>query len=185
MKTHTSSRKRRTVVLSLWVKPVIKAEVKRLAEQEGMSISKCAGALLEEALHQKLHIQHAVLLQPLIEQAISRRMAAISTRLSSLLVRGVLDIGQVRRLVINLLACQPGMTQETLEEIIDDGEKGGVFYRIIISPDPNKEDTQQDLRLREITEKTMHALEDHIHKHTAWVGAVHADHTQIRHVHVL
>ncbi len=124
MKKHTSSRKRKTVVVSLWVKPVIKAEVKRLAEQEGMSISKCAGALLEEALHQKLHIQHAVLLQPLIEQAISRRMAAISTRLSSLLVRGVLDTGQVRRLVINLLARQPGMTPETLEEIIDGSQEG-------------------------------------------------------------
>jgi len=124
MKKHTSSRKRKTVVVSLWVKPVVKAEVKRLAEQEGMSISKCAGTLLEEAIHQKLHIHHAVLLQPIIEQAIAQRMAAISTRLSSLLVRGVLDTGQVRRLVINLLARQPGMTPETLEEIIDGSQEG-------------------------------------------------------------
>src|SRR6266571_5648575 len=124
MKTHTHSRKRKTVGLSLWVMPAIKAEIKRLAEQEGMSVSKCAGILLEEAIHQKIHIQHAVLLQPIIEQAISRRMAAISTRLSSLLVRGVLDIGQVRRLVINMLARQPGMTQQTLEEILDGSQEG-------------------------------------------------------------
>ncbi len=96
MKKHTSSRKRKTVVVSLWVKPE----------------------------HQKLHIHHAVLLQPIIEQAIAQRMAAISTRLSSLLVRGVLDTGQVRRLVINLLARQPGMTPETLEEIIDGSQEG-------------------------------------------------------------
>ena len=65
-----------------------------------------------------------MLLQPIIEQAISKRMAAISTRLSSLLVRGVLDTGQIRRLVINLLARQPGMTQQTLEEIIDGSQAG-------------------------------------------------------------
>jgi RecB family endonuclease NucS len=124
MQKRTHSRKRKTVVVSLWVKPEIKAEIKRLAEKEGLSVSKYAGSLLEEGLHQKLHIQHAVLLQPLIEQAISRRMAAISTRLSSLLVRGVLDTGQVRRLVVNLLARQPGMTQQTLEEIIDGSQEG-------------------------------------------------------------
>src|SRR5436305_13967369 len=124
MKTQTHSTKRKTVHVTLWVKPEIKAEFKRLAEKEGLSVSKFGGVLLEEALHQKLHIEHAILLQPIIEQAISRRMAAISTRLSSLLVRGVLDTGQVRRLVINMLARQPGMTQQTLEEIIDGSHEG-------------------------------------------------------------
>jgi RecB family endonuclease NucS len=124
MSTRTHSRKRKTVVVSLWVSPSIKAEIKRLAEKDGLSVSKYAGSLLEEGLHQQLHIQHAVLLQPLIEQAISKRMAAISTRLSSLMVRGVLDTGQVRRLVINLLARQPGMTQQTLEEILDGSHEG-------------------------------------------------------------
>src|SRR6266851_1907976 len=69
--------------------------------------------------------------------------------------------------------------------MIDSAENGSVFYRIIISPDPAQEDTKQDLRLRDVTEKTMLAFEDHIQKHIAWVGAVHADHTHIRHVHVL
>ena len=70
-------------------------------------------------------------------------------------------------------------------QMIDSAEKGSVFYRIIISPDPANEDTRQDLRLRDITEQTMHAFELHTHKHIAWVGAVHADHTAIRHVHVV
>src|SRR5579864_876903 len=87
MQKRTHSRKRKTVVVSLWVKPEIKAEIKRLAEKDGLSVSKYAGSLLEEGLHQQLHIQHAVLLQPLIEQAISKRMAGISTRLSGLMVR--------------------------------------------------------------------------------------------------
>ena len=108
----------------MWVKPEIKAELKRFAEKEGLSVSQVGGSFLQEAIRQQLHVQHAVLLQPIIEQAISRRMAAISTRMSSLLVRGVLDTGQVRRLVINMLARQPGMTQHSLEEIIDGSREG-------------------------------------------------------------
>jgi len=119
---HSSNRQ--TVQVTVWMKPELKAELKRLADAEGLSVSKSGAALLEEAVRQKLHIQHAVLLQPIIEQAITRRMAAISTRLSSLMVRGVLDIGQVRRLVINMLARQPGMTQQTLEEILDGSQEG-------------------------------------------------------------
>ena len=124
MKTQTHSTKRKTVHMTLWVKPAIKAELKRIAEQEGLSVSQVGGSFLQEAIRQQLHVQHAVLLQPIIEQAISRRMAAISTRLSSLLVRGVLDTGQIRRLVINLLARQPGMTQHAREEIIDGSQEG-------------------------------------------------------------
>src|SRR5947207_3035142 len=124
MKTQTHSTKRKTVHVTLWVKPEIKSELKRVAEQEGLSISQVGGSFLQEAIRQKLHVQHAVLLQPIIEQAISRRMAAISTRLSALLVRGILDTGQTRRLVINLLARQPGMTQPTLEEILDGSQEG-------------------------------------------------------------
>jgi len=119
---HSSNRQ--TVQVTVWMKPELKAELKRLADAEGLSVSKSGAALLEEAVRQKLHIQHAVLLQPIIEQAITRRMAAISTRLSSLMVRGVLDIGQVRRLVINMLARQPGMTQQALEEILDGSQEG-------------------------------------------------------------
>ncbi len=54
-----------------------------------------------------------------------------------------------------------------------------------MSPDPTREDTaQQDLLLREITAKTM-ALEEQLGTPVAWIGAIHADHTPIRHVHVL
>ena len=69
--------------------------------------------------------------------------------------------------------------------MIDEAEKESVFYRFIISPDQQTEDTKRDLYLRQVTEKTMQALEDHIHKQVAWVASVHADHTHIRHVHVL
>src|SRR6266566_6313557 len=47
--------------------------------------------------------------------------------------------------------------------MIDEAEKGSVFFRIVISPDPKGEDTKQDLRLREVTEQTMDALEERMH----------------------
>jgi hypothetical protein len=115
---------RQTVQLSLWVKPPVKAEVQRIAQTEQVSVSKVGGTFLEEALRQRLSTQHAILLQPIVEQAISKRMNMLSTRLSSLLIQGLLDVGQIRRLVINILARQPGMTEQILDEIID-GSKAG------------------------------------------------------------
>ena len=111
--------KRQTVHLTLWVKPVVKAELKRIAEVEGLSVSSTGAAFLEEAIRQKLHVQHAVLLQPIIEQAIRRQMRTISTRLAYLLVRVAYDGGQTRQLVTNILSRQPGMTPGVLNQILD------------------------------------------------------------------
>jgi hypothetical protein len=69
--------------------------------------------------------------------------------------------------------------------MIDEAQKGSVFFRFVISPDPKQEDTKRDLHLREVTEKTMQILEDRIHKPISWVAAEHADHAPHRHVHVV
>lgn len=69
--------------------------------------------------------------------------------------------------------------------MIDEAEKGSVFYRFVLSPDPIKEDTQKDLFLREIIEKTMQSLEKRVQKSVSWVASVHDDHTPHRHVHVV
>jgi hypothetical protein len=111
--------KRKTVHLTLWVKPVVKAELKRVAESEGLSVSAAGGAFLEEAIRQKLNVQHAVLLQPIIEQAIRRQMRTISTRLAWLLVRVAYDGGQTRQLVTQILSRQPGITPAILNQILD------------------------------------------------------------------
>src|SRR3712207_778559 len=106
--------KRRTVHLTVWVKPGVKAELQRVAEQQGLSVSATGATLLEAALRQNLHIQHAALLQPIIEQAIRKQMRGISTRLAWLLVRVAFDVGQTRSLVTNLLGRQPGVSEDLL-----------------------------------------------------------------------
>src|SRR5438093_12869053 len=54
-------------------------------------------------------------------------------------------------------------------QMIDEAKKGSLFFRFVISPDPTREDSEKDLHLREITEKTMQTLEERVHKQIAWV----------------
>ena len=68
--------------------------------------------------------------------------------------------------------------------MIDEAEKGSLFFRFVVSPDPKEEDTEKDLFLREITQKTMECLE-RLDTHVSWVAAEHADHAPHRHVHVV
>jgi hypothetical protein len=110
--------KTRTVHLDLWVQPIIKAELQRLAEQEGLSLSATGAALLEAAIRQKLHIQQGVLLQPLVKQAIRDQMQGLSNRLAWLLARNVFASEHTRSLVTNILSRQQGMTEETLKTIL-------------------------------------------------------------------
>ncbi len=69
--------------------------------------------------------------------------------------------------------------------MIDEADKGSLFFRFVISPDPKQEDTAKDLHLREITEQTMQTLEQRLHKEVSWVAAEHDDHAPHRHVHIV
>ncbi len=70
-------------------------------------------------------------------------------------------------------------------QMIDDAEKGTVFFRIVISPDSEREDTCQDLSLHEITNQTMLQLKDQLTKDVPYVAVEHNDHAPHRHVHIL
>ena len=69
--------------------------------------------------------------------------------------------------------------------LIDQAEKGSSFYRFVISPDPMREDSQKDVFLREVTEKTMQHLADRLGIPIAWVAADHTDHAPHRHSHIV
>ena len=76
------------------------------------------------------------------------------------------------------------MSRQQAYEMIDQAEEGSTFFRVKICPDSKKEDMEHDLLLREITRKTMD-IEEKLGKSVAWVAAIHDDHTDKRHVHVL
>jgi hypothetical protein len=107
-----------TVHLDLWVSPIVKAELQRLAKQEGLSMSAAGAALLAGAIRQKLHIQQGVLIAPLIKQAIRDQMQGISNRLAFLLARNAFSSEQTRAIATNILGRQDDMTEEELKSIL-------------------------------------------------------------------
>src|SRR6266851_3354189 len=77
------------------------------------------------------------------------------------------------------------MERDEAYRMIDEAQKGSLFFRFVISPDPVKEDTHKDIYLRDITEQTMLSLEDRLRRQIQWVAATHDDHAPNRHVHIL
>ena len=80
------------------------------------------------------------------------------------------------------------LTKRQAYRLIDGGGRRTVFYRIVVSPDPGKEDRLKDLDLREITEQTMMQLQDRFAgAPIPFLAAIHTDHGTklIRHVHIL
>src|SRR5947209_6509007 len=57
--------KRKTVHLTLWVKPMVKAELERRAGRDGVSVSATGGAFLEKALQEDIDMQYGAMLQPI------------------------------------------------------------------------------------------------------------------------
>src|SRR6266487_2172463 len=66
--------------------------------------------------------------------------------------------------------------------IIDEAEQGSHFYRFVLSPDPKGEDSEKDLFLRDVTERTMQCLAERLQTRVSWIAAEHDDHTPHRHV---
>jgi hypothetical protein len=110
--------KRKTVHMTLWVDPIVKRELQRIAEQEGLTVSKTGAALLKQALQNNVDMHYSALLTPIIETAIDKRMRSRDARLAWLLVRVAFDTGQTRSLVANILGRQQGMTEDVLKNIL-------------------------------------------------------------------
>ena len=111
--------KRRTVHLSLWIEPIIKAEIQRRADRENLSISSVGSALLRKGMQADLDMEYGALLTPVFENILDRRMSARDNRLALLLVRVAFATEQTRNLVTNILGRQPNITPEILTDILD------------------------------------------------------------------
>jgi hypothetical protein len=131
----------RTVQLSIWVKPIVKAEIQRLVDQgqaQGdthITMSSVAAALLERAVQGHIDMQYGALLEPVFAALFDRRMAARDNRLALLLVRNYLVGEQTRGLVTNLLGRHPDITPEVLNDILDNSFKDAKKKLIRRSPE--------------------------------------------------
>jgi hypothetical protein len=127
----------------LWVKPIVKAEVQRLAEMNGLSPSAQGAALLEEMLRQKLHIQQAATLETALEKIITRAISRRDARLAHLLVRIAFASEQGRGLTSTILSRMPGMTTTLHDQILDRSAKAA--KKKITHSSPQLEDIMKDL----------------------------------------
>jgi hypothetical protein len=121
-KKHGST-KRKTVHLVLWVNPIVKAELQRIAEQEGLSMSRAGGALLARALQQNIDMRYSAFLTPVIETAIKKEIRSFSNRIAMLLARTLFASEQTRSLTTNILGRQPGITEDLLKHILAMSQK--------------------------------------------------------------
>jgi hypothetical protein len=126
--------KRKTEQVIVWVKPGVKAELQRIAEQKGLSVSATGAAFLESALQQNLHTQHTALLDPIISKAIGKHMRSYSNRIAILLVRSIFASEQTRSLTTNILNRQPGVSQPVLEHILNGSSNAAKRNITRISP---------------------------------------------------
>jgi hypothetical protein len=115
-----------TVKVSLWVKPVVKAELKRLAGMHGLSLSKTGAAGLEEWVHQQIHAQHEALLYPIIRQIIREELRTFGNRLVFFLMRIAFAAEQSRILITNVLdriLRREGVPVQTFTNLVDQSNK--------------------------------------------------------------
>jgi len=109
----------RKVQLCLWVHPIVKAEIERRAEREGLHPSPVGSAILEKAIQQNIDLEYSALLRPIIESAIKENLQHMSSRMALLLVRVAFSSEQTRSLVTNILSRQPDLPAEVLNDILD------------------------------------------------------------------
>ncbi len=89
------------------------------------------------------------------------------------------------RTVRTLFNADGRVQRREVYNVIDQADRSSYFFRLVISPDPHGEDSDNNLALREITERTIQSLEDRFQRPLHWVAAIHADHAEHRHVHVI
>src|SRR5205823_2788607 len=113
--------KRQTVKITSWVNPSVKRELQRIADTERLSLSRTSATALEQWVAGRLQVQHAGILQPIIEQSIAKGIRAYSSRLATLLVRDLFVNEQSRAIVYNILRKPPALTlsDEAVDKIME------------------------------------------------------------------
>jgi hypothetical protein len=89
------------------------------------------------------------------------------------------------RLTRTLFGSAGDMGRKEANQFITEAPKGTYFYRLKLSPDPTREDMKRDLHMEKLTRAMMRKLEKRLKTAIPWAAALHDDHTDIRHVHIL
>jgi hypothetical protein len=94
-----------------WVERPVSDEIDRIANESGQTRSHTIATLMKEAVHQRLHIQHAVMLSPLVRKSVVKGIQG----LLPLLIAIAYDTHQTRSLTGIALAKE--IRSEEMEDI--------------------------------------------------------------------
>jgi len=70
-------------------------------------------------------------------------------------------------------------------QMVDEARRGSIFFKLVLSPDPRREDPNHTLDLWRLTRETLQALSQRLNIPLKFIGVEHADHTPNRHVHIV
>src|SRR5438067_4371881 len=117
-----SQPKRQLVKITIWARPAAKDELQRVADAEGLTLSRTGAGALEDWLARRSHVQHRGIFQPMIDKAVGKWMRAYSSRIAALEVRNLFIAEQTRAIVYNLLRKPPSLSlsDAQADKIIDD-----------------------------------------------------------------
>jgi hypothetical protein len=91
------------VPITIHIPKIWKAEIQRLASQDGLSDSATARAFLGRGMQANIDMQYGALLAPMIEKAIDRKLQAYSNRTANITLQGYYAAEQARILAIHML----------------------------------------------------------------------------------
>jgi hypothetical protein len=97
------STRRQTVQLSGWGSAALKAEMERIAQSEGISLSQTVVSACEALVRVKLERRRDILEKPILEAFFDKKITRVTNRLAEFLGRSVFETGQMRWLFVNTL----------------------------------------------------------------------------------
>jgi len=144
--------------LTLWIDPIVKAEVQRRAKRQSLSESEAGAALLKKGIQVDIDMSYGALLTPVFENVLRRYMAARDNRMASLLVRACIAIEQTRGVAVNVLGRQPAKTPNPIKpDVLND-----ILDRSL--DDAKKKITNRSPELKELIKELNHWIVDEENK---------------------
>jgi hypothetical protein len=134
------STKRQTVQISGWGRPQLKADMKWVADSEGISLSQAVVAACEELVRMKRHQRREVLEKPILEAFFDKKLGFVVNQLSDYLSRLLVELEQLRWLYVNrlyhsVLNPDKKLTKEAFYTLLDRSQKEAVKAAKAWNPD--------------------------------------------------
>ncbi|MBV8893784.1 MAG: hypothetical protein JO266_17755 [Acidobacteria bacterium] len=130
------------------VKPEIKAELQRLAERGGISISAAAAAFIERGVLGDIVTQTETILKPVIQETIRQELGIFSNRFLAIIARVAYQVGFILVLFLKFLGVALRNDQATLHRIERESETAA---RVNV--------TRRTPQFDEVTQRLREALE--------------------------